>query len=683
MTEKISENIKREIEKLVRDINHHNYRYYVLDSPVILDEEYDRLYRRLKELEAHYNYILPDSPTLRVGAPPLEKFEKVKHSAPMLSLDNAFSFDEVREFDKRIKRLLNIDADIEYTIEPKYDGLAMELTYKNGLLFRASTRGDGYEGEDVTQNIKTIKSVPLRIEESGTIPDVIDIRGEVYMNLNDFETLNKQREHNGEPLFANPRNAAAGSVRQLDPSITVSRKLYLACYGIGTVQGEIAFKSQTGFIDWLKAARFPIPARVETVKGIEKIINLIREFEEARQSFPFETDGAVIKVNDFGLQQRLGVKTREPRWAIAYKFQAHQGMTRIKEIRGSVGRTGVITPFAVFEPVRIGGVTVSRSTLHNWDEIERKDIRVGDTVVVERAGDVIPHVVTVVKDKRTGKEKIPPIPEKCPACGSTVVREEGQVAVRCVSLHCPAQVQEKIIHFASRGGMDIEGLGEKNVELLYSTGLIKRFEDIYRLKKEALLELPRFADKSAQNLIDAIEKSKQAPMAKFLFAIGILHVGEYAAKLLAKNFEKLEDLFHVKPERIMEIRQMGTKIAFSVSTFFNDDKNIETLKLLKSLGLKITNPDFTLKKRGEMPLEGSTFVITGILSKARKEVEDLIERNGGHVSSAVSASTDYLVIGEDPGSKLQKAKKLGVETISFDELLQLIKRRSGNPRLFD
>ncbi|MEK7331836.1 MAG: NAD-dependent DNA ligase LigA, partial [Nitrospirota bacterium] len=644
------------------------------------DEEYDRLYRHLKELEDRYDYILPDSPTQRVGAPALEKFEKVKHTEPMLSLDNAFSHDEVREFDKRIKKLLGTEDEVEYTVEPKYDGLAIELTYKNGLLFRASTRGDGYEGEDVTHNIKTIKSVPLKMEGS-KIPGEIDIRGEVYMDLDEFEKLNKQREKSNEPLFANPRNAAAGSVRQLDPSITTARKLYLACYGIGTVKG-ISFKSQSELTKWLQESRFPTPEKMKVVKGIDKVIDAIEELEEKRGDFSFETDGAVVKVNDLALQHKLGVKTREPRWAIAYKFQAHQGTTKIKEIHGSVGRTGVITPFAVFEPVRIGGVTVSRSTLHNWDEIERKDIKIKDTVVVERAGDVIPHVIMVIKEKRTGEEKKFPIPEKCPACGSKVVREEGEVAVRCVSLHCPAQVQEKIAHFASRGGMDIEGLGEKNIELLYSRGLIKHFEDIYKLKKEYLLELPRFAEKSAQNLIEAIEKSKQATLSKFLFAIGILHVGEYAAKVLAKNFKGIKDLYKVKPERIMQIKQMGEKIASSLFMFFNDQKNIDLLNSMVKLGMKITNPDFKSAEKGEMPLEGLTFVITGTMPKSRKEIEGLIEANGGHASSAISASTSYLVVGEDPGSKLGKAKSLGVKAISYNELLKMIEKKPSNPMLF-
>ena len=679
MTEKTPKHIREEIEKLVNDLNYHSYRYYVLDSPVISDDEYDRLYFHLKDLEDRYHYILPDSPTQRVGAPPLNKFDKVKHTEPMLSLDNAFSFDEMQEFDRRIRRLLRTNEDVEYTVEPKYDGLAIELTYKDGLLYKASTRGDGYEGEDVTRNIKTIKSIPMKIGEVGIVPEEIDIRGEVYMDIEEFGNLNREREKKGEPLFANPRNAAAGSVRQLDSSITASRKLHLACYGMGSAKG-IDFRSQWEFIRWLEKARFPVPSIVKKERGIDKITSAIRELEEKRKHFSFETDGAVVKVNDFGLQKQLGMKTREPRWAIAYKFAAHQGITKILDIQGSLGRTGVITPFAIFEPVRIGGVTVSRSTLHNWDEMKRKDVRIGDTVVVERAGDVIPHVIAVIKDKRTGKERDFPIPQKCPVCGSRVTREEGEVAVRCVGLNCPAQVQEKIIHFASRGAMDIEGLGEKNVELLYKKGLINHFVDMYKLKKEELLLLPRFAEKSSRNLIDAIEKSKQSTLARFLFALGILHVGEYASKLLARNFEKLEDLYHVQPERIIQIRQMGGKIARSVSDFFHDAENLETLKTLISLGMELTNPDFEGKTtdKGKRPLEGQTIVITGTLPKPREEVEEHIESLGGHASLAVSKNTNYLIVGENPGSKLQRARSLGVKTISYDEFLKLIEHnRSG------
>ena len=676
----LPDHIKAEIEKLVAELNEHNYRYHVLDAPVIPDQDYDALFRKLRGLEEKYGHVLPESPTQRVGAAPVEKFEKVKHAEPMLSLDNAFSHDEVRDFDRRIKKLLETDQDIKYTVEPKFDGLAMELSYHKGLLYRASTRGDGYEGEDVTLNVRTINAVPVRISGAFKIPEEIDIRGEVYMNLDEFDKLNRNREQNGEAVFANPRNAAAGAVRQLDPSVTASRRLFLACYGVGAVKGA-SFTSQSDFMNWLRKVRFPVP-EYAVAAGIEKVIEEIKRIEKERDSLPFEADGAVIKVNDFMLQQRLGTKTREPRWAIAYKFKAHQGTTKIIDIRGSVGRTGVITPLAVFEPVRIGGVTVSRSTLHNWDEIRRKDVKIGDTVVVERAGDVIPHVVMVVKEKRTGHEKDFPIPDKCPECGSKVEREEGEVAARCISLYCPAQIKEKIAHFAGRGGMDIEGLGEKNVDLLFSRDLIKNFEDIYLLKKEDLLELPRFADKSSQNLIDAIARSKNATLAKFLFAIGILHVGEYAARQLARHFRRLEDLYHVKKEKIESIRQMGDKIAASVSAFFKDEQNIGTLNTMKTLGLMIKNPDYSPGAEVARPLEDMTFVITGTLPKPRDVVEELIRAGGGHVSSAVSKNTAYLVAGDDPGSKLDKAKSLGVKIISFEELTKMIRDREKHPRLF-
>ena len=666
----LPENNRETIAKLVKELNYHCYRYHVLDSPVISDAEYDKIYRRLKELEEKTPYILPDSPTQRVGAAPLEKFERVKHTEPMLSLDNAFSEDEVREFDKRAKRFLKTDEEIEYTVEPKYDGLAMELTYKNGLLYKASTRGDGYEGEDVTHNIRTIKSIPLKIEGAGIIPAEIDIRGEVYMNIAEFEGLNREREQKNEAPFANPRNAAAGSVRQLDPSITSSRQLHLACYGLGTVKG-LKFKNQMEFMEWLKEARFPVPVLIKSMTGIEAVIETVREISDKRVTFPFETDGAVIKVNDFRLQELLGFKTREPRWAIAYKFQAQRAITKVLDIIPSVGRTGVITPIALFEPVGIGGVTVSRSTLHNWDEIERKDIRIGDTVVVERAGDVIPHVVRVVTEKRTGSEKKFNVPDNCPVCGSRVVRDEGEVAARCIRLDCPAQVQERIRHFAARGAMDIDGLGEKNVELLYSRGLINSFVDIYRLKKEDLIMLPRLADKSAQNLIDAINRSKKSRLARFLFALGIIHVGEHAAKLLAINFEKLEDLYHATKELIAEIKQIGDKIAGSVSDFFSDPENLHTLNAMKALGLEITNPDFVAGRNVEGPLSNLTFVVTGSMPRPRKEIEELVEKLGGHAAAAVSKSTDYLIVGEDPGSKLKKAKAIGVKTISYDDFLKM------------
>lgn len=666
----IPEDIKKEIEKLVKEINYHNYRYYVLDSPVISDEEYDMMLRRLKELEEKWGYILPDSPTQRVGAAPSEKFEKAEHREPMLSLDNAFSIEELIDFDARVKRLLGSNEEIEYTVEPKYDGLAVELSYKDGLLHRASTRGDGYVGEDITQNIRTIKAIPLRIEGVEQIPEEIDIRGEVYLNIDEFERINKERIEKGEPVFANPRNAASGSVRQLDPSITASRRLYMSCYGIGYVKG-IEFHSQIEFIEWLKKARFPVPAYVKLAKGIEQVIEAIKEIERLRQGYPFETDGAVVKVNSFELQRKLGTKTREPRWAIAYKYPAHQGITKLRDILASVGRTGVITPVAMLEPVKIGGVTVSRSTLHNWDEVERKDIRVGDYVIVERAGEVIPHIIGVVKDRRTGKEKEVKIPEHCPVCGSKTVREPGEVAVKCINFNCPAQVEERIKHFASRRAMNIEGLGDKTVELLHNKGIIKHFVDLYKLKQEDIKGLPGFAELSSKKLIEAIEKSKKTTLSRLLYALGISQVGDYASKLLAQHFRKLEDLYHVKVEQLVQIPQIGEKTARAIEQFFNNEENLKAIEELKRMGLKVENPEFEEEKKPS-PLSGLIFVITGTLPKPREEVKEMIEKAGGKVSSSVSKNTDYLVVGEDPGSKLAKAKALGVKTISYEELIKMM-----------
>ena len=667
---KIPEEVKKEIEKLVKDINYHNYRYYVLDSPVISDEEYDRLLRRLKELEEKWGYILPDSPTQRVGAVPSEKFEKVEHREPMLSLDNAFSIEELEDFDARVKRLLGSNEDIEYTVEPKYDGLAVELSYREGLLYKASTRGDGYVGEDITQNIRTIKAIPLRIEGVETVPEDIDIRGEVYLNIDEFERINRERIEKGEPVFANPRNAASGSVRQLDPAITASRKLHMACYGAGYVKG-IDFKTQAEFIEWLKKARFPIPAYMKVAKGINQVIEAVKEIEELRRGYPFETDGAVVKVNSFEMQRRLGTKTREPRWAIAYKYPAHQGITKLNDILASVGRTGVITPVAILEPVRIGGVTVSRSTLHNWDEIERKDIRIGDYVIVERAGEVIPHIIGVVKDRRTGNEKPVKPPQNCPVCGSKTVREPGEVALKCVNFNCPAQVEERIKHFASRRAMNIEGLGDKTVELLHEKGLIKSFTDLYRLKQEHIKGLPNFAELSSKKLISAIEQSKKTTLSRFLYALGISQVGEYAAKLLAQNFKSLEELLHVKAERLTEIPQIGDKTAKAIEQFFNNVENLKAIEELKAMGLKIENPDYQEKEKPSK-LKGVTFVITGTLPKPREEVKEMIEKAGGKVSSSISKNTDYLIVGEEPGSKLAKANTLGVKTLSYEELLKML-----------
>jgi DNA ligase (NAD+) len=666
--------VRKEMERLVRDLNDHAYRYYVLDSPVISDPEYDRMFRRLRDLEEEYGVVLPDSPTRRVGAPPLEKFEKVRHAEPMLSLDNAFSEEEVLDFVGRIMRHLKTEEDITYTVEPKYDGLAIELTYRQGVIERASTRGDGTVGEDVTRNVLTIGSVPLRLEIEGA-PEVMDVRGEVYMEISEFEELNRRRGEAGEPPFANPRNAAAGSIRQLDPSVAASRKLRLVCYGVGAVRGK-EFKAQGELIRWLGEARFPVP-EVRRAEGAREVLKALKAIEEARNEFSFEADGAVVKVDDMELQKKLGVKTREPRWAVAYKFAAHRGETVIRKIESSVGRLGTITPIAHLEPVQIGGVTVSRSTLHNWDEVERKDIREGDTVVVERAGDVIPHVIEVFTEKRTGKERRVPPPGKCPVCHSDVVQEEGGVAHRCIGLNCAAQVQERIRHYASRSAMDIEGLGEKNVALLYSKGLIRHFSDLYRLKerKEDILELPRFAEKSTQNLMEAIEESKKGTLAKFLFALGILHIGEFAARLIARNYESLDALKEVSSEKLVSIKQMGEKSAASVARFFGDPENIKTLRKLRQLGLTLSNPDYQREKRGAGPLEGLTFVITGTLPVPREVLKEQIEAAGGRAAGSVSKNTDYLVAGEEPGSKLDKARELGVAVLDYEGFKKLLARK--------
>lgn len=681
MTDKRPEAIETEIEQLVRKLNEHGHRYHVLDAPIISDAEYDRLYRRLLHLETAHGIILPDSPTQRIGAVPLERFDKVRHAEPMLSLENAFSRNEIIDFDKRLKRLLRTDGEIEYTVEPKYDGLAIELSYRKGVLWRASTRGDGYEGEDVTGNIRTIRTVPLKIEHPENIPEEIDIRGEVYIDIAEFEELNKERRQAGEQPFANPRNAAAGSVRQLDSAVTARRKLHLACYGIGACRGAI-FANQNAFIQWLKAACFPVPAVMHTVTGIDAALAVMAEIEAHRSTFSFETDGAVIKVNDFSIQKALGTKTREPRWAIAYKFAAQRGTTRINAITARVGRTGVITPVAELEPVQIGGVIVSNSSLHNWDEISRKDIRIGDTVIVERAGDVIPHVIAVLKESRTGDEKPFPVPQTCPACGGFVVREEGEVAVRCVALDCPAQMREKIIHFASRGGMDIEGLGEKNVELLHEHALIRHFADIYALSKDDLMRLPRFGEKSARNLVDAIHASMNTTLSRFLYALGIPQVGEYAAKLVARNFENLQSLYRVTPARLLAIHQIGGKTAGALAGFFQDEGNLRVLDRMLKLGLRLSNPDFAASRHAVRPLDGLTFVVTGTLPKPRQEVEEVIAQNGGHVSSTVSKSTSYVLAGENPGSKLQKAQTLGIPVIGYPDLLRILKPKPAQQKLF-
>ncbi|RLB06743.1 MAG: DNA ligase (NAD(+)) LigA, partial [Deltaproteobacteria bacterium] len=587
---KIDEKIIKEIEELREKIRYHNYRYYVLNEPEISDAEYDRLFRRLVELEQKYpELITPDSPTQRVGAEPQKGFRQVRHRQPMLSLDDCFSEEELREFDARTKRFLGDVDQIEYTAEPKIDGLAVELVYEKGKLTLASTRGDGYVGEDVTANIKTIMSVPLvlRQKKGGLpVPDLLEVRGEVYMEKEAFKKLNKEREKKGLPLFANPRNAAAGSVRQLDPRITAKRPLDMFCYGVGEVSDLGPIKTHYELMRQLQqwGFRVNIPY-LKVCKSIEEVIEYCNYLEEIRDTFPYEIDGAVIKVNDLELQKRLGSKTRSPRWAIAYKFAPVQETTKILDIEVQVGRTGVLTPVAILEPVEIGGVVVKRATLHNQEEIEKKDIRIGDTVVVQRAGDVIPEVVMPVKSKRTGKEKKFKMPDHCPVCGTKVVKKEGEVAIRCPNKNCPAQIRAALKHFVSKGAMDIEGIGERLIDQLVEKGLVKEEPDIYYLTLKDLIKLPGIQYTAARNILNAIEKSKKTTLARFIYALGIRYVGEHTAQLLAEHFKSLERLKNASLQELLSIKGIGEKTAKSIKAFFEDERNLKNIERLLNAGI--------------------------------------------------------------------------------------------------
>ena len=675
------EKIKREIEKLRREIEYHNYRYYVLDSPVIPDSEYDKLYRKLVELENKYpEFFDSNSPTQRVGAPPLEKFEKVAHSIPMLSLSNAFGENELLEFDERVKRFLNLpfDIDIEYTVEPKIDGLAIELVYENGKFVKGSTRGDGYIGEDVTLNLKTIKSIPLFLPENHGF-SLLEVRGEVYIDKEQFLKINKEREKAGLPLFANPRNCASGSVRQLDSKETAKRNLKCFVYGVGKFEGR-EIKTQWELLQILKELRFRVNPLAKKVKNIKEAIEHCKYLDSIKDELEYEIDGAVVKVNSFELQSKLGSVGKAPRWAIAYKFEEEVAITKLKDVVYQVGRTGIITPVAVLEPVKIRGVTVKKATLHNFDEVKDKDIRIGDYVYVKRAGDVIPEIVGPVKDRRTGNEiEIVP-PEKCPVCGANVYREEGEVAIRCSnSLTCEAQIIRSIQHFVSKNCMDIEGFGDRIVELFVEKGLIKNICDIYTLKKEQLIPLEGFAEKSADNLIKAIEKSKKNTLWRLINGLGIRHVGEQLAKQLAKYFRNLETLMNATKDEIIKAiykedaktKRKNTIIADSIYDFFQNEINRNIIRRLKELGLNFE--EYELIERGENRLEGKTFVFTGALKNfTRNEAKDIVEKLGGKVSNTVSKKTDYVVVGEDPGSKYEKAKKLGVKILDEEEFLKLI-----------
>lgn len=657
------------IEKLSRELEYHNYLYYVKNSPEISDYEFDSMLNELKELETQFpDLVKPDSPTQRVGGWVAEGFASVSHIAPMMSIDNISGIDGAYEFDKRVKRLLGTDGDIEYVAEPKFDGVSASLTYAKGLLTKGATRGNGLVGEDVTINLKTINTIPLRLGGKNGIPDLIEIRGEVLYPIEAFKKLNRELAEAGEPLFANPRNAASGAIRQLDSSITASRPLTFYGWGIGEVSG-LEIKTEWDLVEALREWGFKVEDHILFCENIDTAISYQKELEGARDGLPYEADGIVIKVNRRDYQKELGSTAKHPRWNIAYKFKPRQGTTIIKDIIVQVGRVGLLTPVAELEPVGIGGITIKRASLHTDDIIKAKDIRIGDTVLVERAGDVIPEVVMPIVEKRTGKEKVFRMPEKCPSC-RTPVEKEGAYYY-CPNLSCPAQLKGRIIHLASRKAFDIEGLGEKIVEQLMAEGLVKDPADIFTLKKEDLQPLERFAEKSATNLESEIEKSKKVPFDRFINALSIRHVGERVAQIMAENFHVLDALMNTTVDELMDIYTIGTEIAESIVHFFGLKQNRQLIKKMLDAGVKL---QYKKKTAASGKLKGQTFVFTGALeSMTRDEAEKLVAEHGGRATSSVTKKTSYVVAGSDPGSKYEKAVSLGIRILSEEEFKELIR----------
>ena len=663
--------IKKEIEGLREKLRHHEYRYYVLDDPEISDAAYDKLMERLKALEAaHPELVTADSPTVRVGGTPREGFQTVRHARAMLSLDNAFSYDALRDFDRRVREGSGKEK-IEYIAEHKFDGLSISLQYAGGKLVRGVTRGDGTTGEDVTPNVKTIRSIPLQVDaavlKKAKLPPDFEVRGEVLMTRKAFEELNRQQELSGGKIFVNARNSAAGAVRVLDPSITAARRLDFFAYYL-FVDGKVPFPKHSESLLALKQLRFRASDDWKLCSGIDAVIAYCEDWDVKREKLPYEIDGVVIKVNSTAIQNELGYTAKAPRWAIAYKYPARQETTVVNDIIVQVGRTGALTPVAVLEPVQVGGVTVSRSTLHNMDEVERLGLQIGDTVLIERAGEVIPHVLKVVKE---GKNRKPfRMPKHCPECGSTIHKSEDEVAYRCVNAACPAKRKESLLHYASRHAMNIDGLGDKIVDQLVDKGLVKDVADLYSLKEDQVAALDRMAEKSAQNLLEEIEGSKKNSLARLIYALGIRFVGERTGQLLAEHFSSLEELAAADEEQLVAVNEVGPKVAAAIAEFFSEPANRQLIKKLHKVGVHPTAEKREVKSQ---KLAGKSFVFTGgLANRSREEAGELVQQHGGKVSGSVSKKTDYVVVGTDPGSKHDKAKELGVPILTESEFEKLL-----------
>lgn len=658
--------------KLRAELSEHNYRYHVLDDPSIPDAVYDQLYLELLDLEQrHPELVVPDSPTQRVGAAPVPGFTELRHGIPMLSLDNAFSADDIRNFDRRVRERLATDGEIEYSAEPKLDGAAINLWFEHGELTRAATRGDGTVGEDVTHNIRTIRSVPLRLR-GRSVPERIEVRGEIFMSREGFRRLNETTRLAGEKQFANPRNAAAGSLRQLDPRLTASRPLALFAYGVGTVTGESLPDRHSAILSRLREWGLPVAPEAEVVTGVEGCLAYYEKMLKKRTRLPYDTDGVVYKVDSVALQVRLGTVARAPRWAVAHKFPAEEQLTRVEAVEFQVGRTGVLTPVARLVPVFVGGATVSNATLHNLDEMHRKDVRAGDTVIVRRAGDVIPEVVSVVLDRRPRSTHVVEAPTRCPVCNSAVVRVEGESALRCTGgLVCPAQRKESLRHFASRRALNIDGLGSQLIEQVVDAGLVQTPGDLFRLSATQLEQLERMGDRSAAKLVAAIEKSKATTLDRFLYALGIPEVGEATSKALARHFVRLDTLMAASEADLQEVDDVGPVMAGQIAAFFREPHNRAVIRDLRLQGVHWD--ESATPVAGTLPLRGKTFVLTGTLaSMTRDDAKARIEALGGKVTGSVTAKTTYLVVGDNPGSKLAKAEKLGVEVLDLEQLLRLL-----------